>query len=125
MLNTKDRLLGYVKKRIMTDQGWQYFCEDCGDYHTIEHFYKNSSRPFGIFPTCNRLKENKEKSSRDYSMDYFRLNNVSEEDVLETLDLLERMGYDTCGSVHKQFMQKYFPNEIQDTKRHQDIGDNS
>ena len=111
MLSTKDRLLGYVKKRILTEKGWLYFCEDCGDYHNIDNFYKNAARPFGIFPTCNKTK-NTNKGKRDYSMDYFRLNNVTEEDVIETLDLLERIGYDTTGSVHKQFMLKYFPNEV-------------
>lgn len=115
MISTRDRLLGHVKKRIMTESGWLYFCEDCSDYHPKDFFYKNTSRPFGIFPTCNKLK-NRESGPRDYSMDYFRLNNVTEEDIEDTLDLLEKMGYDTCGDVHKQFITKHFPNGIQNKK---------
>lgn len=110
----------------MTDDGWRYFCSECNDYHHYDAFYKAPSRPFGIFSSCSKSK-NLHKSPRtkkDPSLDkidtsYLKLNKVDEDDVKDTIDLLEQMGYNTTGNVHQQFLKKY-QNEIQKalSKRH-------
>ena len=131
MASTRERLLGYVVKRVMTDEGWRYYCTECCDYHPIQQFYKAANRPFGIFSHCSKLKHPTKKKNRitDPSLSkvdtsHLKLNKVNEEDIKNTIDFLEQIGYDTTGNVHEQFIKKY-ENEIQRaiSKRHANPND--
>lgn len=106
MASTKERLLGFSKKRILTEDGWLYFCVDCHDYHKWDAFYRNRDRPFGIMPTCSKSKKGKQTKS-DPELAHLKLGNVTEKDIQATIDFLELMGYDTTGNVHEQFLKKY------------------
>ena len=55
---------------------------------------------------------------------HLKLNKVNEEDIKNTIDFLEQIGYDTTGNVHEQFIKKY-ENEIQRaiSKRHANPND--
>ena len=105
----------------MTDEGWRYFCSDCNDFHHIDAFYKSKEKPFGIFPSCSaakkthaRKKREKPNSAKNVDTSYLKLNKVNDSDINNTIDLLERLGYDTTGNVHEQFLNKY-KNEIRKT----------
>lgn len=113
-VSTRERLLGFVQKRIMTDDGWRYFCCECNEYHHIDEFYKAPGRPFGIFSSCSKSKtKNKTRASKkDQSLNsvdvsHLKLNKVQERDIENTIEFLEKIGYDTTGNVHQQFMKKY------------------
>jgi hypothetical protein len=114
MASTQERLLGFVQRRIMTEQGWVYHCSECCVYHPIENFYKNANRPFGIFSSCSKMKGkgSKTKPKIDPSLAKMdttglKLNKVTEDDVKNTIEFLELIGYDTTGNVHEQFKIKY------------------
>ena len=42
----------YLKRRMLTDDGWVYFCRMCGKYIPQTQFYKSSKTPFGIDTKC-------------------------------------------------------------------------
>lgn len=114
MASTEERLLGFVLKRIMTDEGWKYFCTECSEYHHYDAFYRAPGRPFGIFSTCSKQKQKtKGRGTKiDHSLDkidtsHLKLNKVSQEHIEETIDLLKLLGYDTSGNVHEQFIKKH------------------
>lgn len=121
MASTEERLLGYVQRRIMTENGWRYYCTECNDYHHYEEFYKAASRPFGIMSHCSEKRrgrfigkrEKKDPNIEKVDTSYFKLNKVTEEDIKNTLDLLNSIGYDTTGNVHEQFIKKH-ENEIRE-----------
>ena len=115
MASTKERLQGFVQRRIMTDSGWKYFCTECNDYHPADDFYKAANRPFGLFSHCSKTRQNKNKKGepalRNVDTTHLKLNKVTEEDIQNTLEVLTKFGYDTTGNVHEQFLKKY-ENEI-------------
>lgn len=106
--STRDRLRGYLEKRILTEQGWKYFCVGCQDYHEASKFYKTKANPWGLTSICsdhkrrnNKIKDNSEGSS------HLKLSSITQKDIEATLDLLNTLGYNTYGNVHQQFMKKY------------------
>jgi hypothetical protein len=114
MASTEERLLGFVHKRIMTDDGWRYFCTECTEYHPYDAFYRAPGRPFGIFSTCGKTKQanrakrtKKDPTLENIDTSHLKLNKVSQDHIEETIDLLKLLGYDTSGNVHEQFLKKH------------------
>ena len=106
MGNTKIQRL--QKRRIMSNSGWLYFCNQCGDYKTEQEFYKSKSTPFGVTYKC-RLHFKYEEPA-DPKFEYLKLNPITDEDLDQTKTVLENLGY-TFGPneepVWKQFNRKH------------------
>jgi hypothetical protein len=101
--------IDFTKRRLWLEDGVYYFCTLCGDYKLETEFYKSKHTPFGITYKC---KEHYKKSQepKDNSMDYLKLNPVSQQDLEETKLLLSRLGYKTePGSqpIWQQFNTKH------------------
>ena len=83
----------YLKRRMLTDDGWVYFCRMCGKYIPQSQFYKSSKTPFGIDTKCKLHYSHKKDEKVDKDMDYLKLNPISDEDFIGTQRLLENLGY--------------------------------
>ena len=81
------------KRRIMTDNGWQYFCNQCGDYKPENEFYNSKSTPFGVTYKC-RLHFKYDEPA-DPKLDYLKLTPITDEDLEETERVLNNIGYKT------------------------------
>lgn len=98
----------YLSRRMMGENGWTYFCRQCGTYLPEKDFYKRKDMPWGMDASCKI--HSKDKSSPDPEMDYLKLNALTEQDFIDTQNFLKKIGYCFgCGkTVHQQFMEKYF-----------------
>ncbi len=106
MISTRQRLQGFIEKRIMTETGWRYFCADCNDYHEESKFYRQQGRPFGLMGTCSQSKKGVDKNP-DKQLQHLKLGNVTADDIAATIDLLNTLGYNTYGNVHEQFLIRH------------------
>jgi len=109
MLSTRERLTGYSKRRIMTDDGWKYFCADCNDFHPKSWFYLDQKKPFGVFPSCSRNKgagTTKKSEKSDVLTKHLKMQPISEDDIRIVLGFLTHLGYDVDKGVHQQWMEK-------------------
>jgi hypothetical protein len=107
MASTRQRLQGYIEKRILTEEGWLYFCSDCQDYHVESRFYRQTDRPYGIMGSCSQSKKGQYDRNPDKGLSHLKLGNISQDDIQGTIDLLETLGYNTSGNVHEQFILKH------------------
>lgn len=105
---TKKQFQQYLSRRILGDNGFQYFCRICGEYKPENDFYKSKESIWKVDTKCKIHYTRKEKDD-DPEMDYLKLNPLKENDFVETQKLLERMGYDfsTGESIHDQFLKKH------------------
>jgi len=117
MISTRKRLQGFVEKRILTEEGWIYFCSDCNEYHDETKFYKQKDRPYGIMSTCSHAKRGLRDKNPDKTLSHLKFGNITEEDIEGTIDLLETLGYNTFGNVHEQFLKRHNGKINQDGKR--------
>jgi len=71
-----------LSRRIMGEQGWEFFCRLCGKYQPEQQFYKKKGG---------------------------KLDPIREEDFKNTAELLCSLGYnfDNGISIHKQFCKKH------------------
>ena len=81
------------KRRILSAEGWLYFCNQCGDYKPEEEFYKSKSTPFGFTYKCKLHFKYDEPA--DPKLDYLKLNPITDDDLEETEKVLNNMGYKT------------------------------
>jgi hypothetical protein len=86
------RIEQYLKRRMLTDKGWVYFCTSCGDYKPEAEFYRSKSTPFGLTYKC-RIHYKKSDTPSDPAMDYLKLNPLSDKDFEDTQLVLEKLGY--------------------------------
>jgi len=99
----------YLKRRMMTTEGWVYFCTSCGTYKPEKEFYHSKNTPFGLTYKC-RIHYKKDDTPVDPSMDYLKLNPLTDKDFEETQNVLENLGYTFGPSelpVWKQFQIKH------------------
>ena len=99
----------HLSRRIMGDDGlWTYFCRSCGKYRPETEFYKKKGRPFGLDSRC-KLHFNRKDEDDDKSMEYLKLNPLSEDDFKETQEFLVKLGYDfnSKDPIHVQFEKKH------------------
>jgi len=109
-----------LSRRMMTKDGWVYFCTLCGDYRPESSFYKQNNYPsrWGLKSSCKLHREPKQKDNgldkrlkdNKDDMAYFRLHNVTEKDFQETQRFLESIGYDFspgADPVYVQFIKKH------------------
>lgn len=82
----------YLKRRILTDEGWTYFCRICGTYKPQEDFY---TRKTGNFRIDSRCKEHytRKTDNDDPSMDYLKLDPLKENHFHQTQTVLQNLGY--------------------------------
>ena len=103
------RIDSFLKRRMMTTEGWVYFCTSCGDYKPETEYYHSKSTPFGLTYKC-RIHYRKDNTPVDPSMDYLKLNPLKDEDFEDTQTVLEKLGY-TFGPnqlpVWRQFELKH------------------
>jgi hypothetical protein len=105
----QDRLSRFQNRRLLTDQGWVYFCKLCGDYKPESEFYKNKAGHFGLTYKC-REHYKKNPNAGDKTTDHLKLNKLTDEDFVETQKVLEKLGYEFGpGSlpVWEQFNKKH------------------
>lgn len=86
-----ERIQRLQKRRILSDNGWLYFCNQCGDYKTEAEFYKSKSTPFGVTGKC-RLHF-KYEDPADPEFEYLKLNPITDEDLDQTKIVLEKLGF--------------------------------
>lgn len=99
----------YLHRRMLTDDGWVYFCRICGEYKPESEFYKKTDGVFGMDYKCKEHYTRKEEDD-DGEMDYFKLNPLRESDFEGTQRLLQAMGYKFGQGekpVHEQLAEKY------------------
>jgi len=103
------RVESFLRRRMMTEQGWVYFCVGCGDYKPEKEFYHSKSTPFGLTYKC-RIHYRKSETQVDPSMEYLKLNPLTDKDFEDTQIVLENLGY-TFGAgqlpVWRQFEIKH------------------
>jgi len=81
----------YLSRRIMTENGWAFFCRICGEYKPETNFYNSNKTKWGIDNKCKEHYTKKEDDDKE--MDYIKFNPLKETDFIESQKLLERMGY--------------------------------
>lgn len=97
-----------LSRRVLTEDGWSFFCRICGEYKPESDFYKSTKTKWGIDVKC-KLHYTRKNNDDDGEMNYLKLNPIKESDFVETQKLLEKLGYEFNGeeSVHQQFMKKH------------------
>lgn len=83
---------GFLKRRMLTEAGWVYFCTSCGEYKLEKEFYKSKTNPFGLTYKC-RVHYQKDDIVNDPSTNYLKLNPLSDKDFQETELILTNMGF--------------------------------
>jgi len=99
----------YLKRRMLSPEGWTYFCRICGQYKLETEFYARNSEVFGIDTKCKIHYTKKEKGDNG-EMDYIKFNPLKESDFEATQRFLESIGYKfgvNEESVHIQFLKKH------------------
>lgn len=102
----KQEFQQYLSRRVLTKDGWSFFCRICGTYLPETDFYKSRSGNWGMDTRCKIHYTRKES---DDGMDYLKLDALKEKDFIEAQKLLQRMGYKfgTDKSIHQQFLDKW------------------
>jgi len=97
----------YLSRRMMSDNGWVYFCRQCGVYLLETEFYKSKDSKWGLDSRC-KIHHSRKDSDDDGEMSYLRLNPITEQDFIDTQQLLQRLGYTFTGeTVNHQFLRKH------------------
>lgn len=87
------RIQRLQKRRIMSENGWLYFCSQCGDYKLEGEFYNSKSTPFGVTYKCKLHFKYDEPA--DPKFDYLKLNPITDDDLDEAEKVLNHLGYKT------------------------------
>jgi hypothetical protein len=87
------KIQSFQKRRILSDEGWLYFCNQCGDYKPEQEFYKSKHTPFGVTYKCRLHFKYTEPADPEY--DYLKLNPITDQDLEDTEKVLNKMGYKT------------------------------
>ncbi len=98
-----------LSRRYLGDDGyWYLFCRSCGKHRVETEFYNKKGSLYGKSPRC-KLHFNKRDEDDDKSMDYLKLNPLTEDDFKGARDVLTKMGYDFDSelTIHQQFMKKH------------------
>lgn len=98
-----------LKRRMLMEDGWNYFCRICGEYKPESNFYKSKTGLFKIDTRCKIHYEKKNKEETN-EMDYLRLDPLTDNDFEGAQRLLERLGYKFgvgIPPVHIQFEIKH------------------
>jgi hypothetical protein len=98
----------YLSRRILGDNGFQYFCRICGEYKPENEFYKSKEGMWKIDTKC-KIHYTRKEIDDDDEMSYLKLNPLKEQDFINTQIFLEKLGYDFSKgiSVHDQFVKKH------------------
>jgi hypothetical protein len=99
----------YLSRRIMTENGWEFFCSHCGCFKSENDFYKSNKTKWGIDNKC-KIHYSRKDPDDDGEMNYLKLGPIKESDFIEVQKFLSRIGYKFGPdekSVHEQFMDKY------------------
>ena len=94
-----------LKRRMMLDNGWNYFCRICGTYLPEQNFYKSKTGLFKIDTRCKLHYEKKDKEETN-EMDYLKLDPLSDNDFEGAQRLLETLGY-KFGIEHPPIHQQF------------------
>ena len=107
----KEQINFNLRRRMMTEDGWIYFCRNCGTYLPETNFYKSKTGPFKISTQCKLHYSKKDKDeSNDIDMEYLKLDPLQDEDFTGVQRLLETLGYEfgvDIPPVHIQFNTKH------------------
>jgi len=98
-----------LSRRYIGDDGhWYLFCRSCGKHRPETEFYNKKNSPFGKDSRC-KIHFNKKEKDDDPSMNYLKLNPLTENDFKMAKELLVMMGYrfDTDIPIHIQFNRKH------------------
>ena len=98
-----------LKRRMMLEDGWNYFCRICGEYKPENQFYKSKTGLFKIDTRCKIHYERKDKEETN-EMDYLKLDRLSDSDFEGAQRLLETLGYKFGighPPIHIQFNSKH------------------
>lgn len=82
----------YLNRRILTQEGWSYFCRICGTYKLETEFYSSKRGSFNIDTKCKEHYTRRSKDD-DKEMDYLKLDPLRENHFHQTQRLLENLGY--------------------------------
>ena len=102
------RFQQHLNLRMMSNDGWLYFCRQCGDYLPEDQFHKRKGTTWGYNSSCKNHGQHI-KTEYDADMEYLKLNPITENDFIEMRKFLKQMGYCfDCGkTVHEQFLDKH------------------
>lgn len=107
----KEQINFNLRRRMMTEDGWIYFCRNCGTYLPETNFYKSKTGPFKISTQCKLHYSKKDKDeSNDIDMEYLKLDPIQDEDFQGVQRLLETLGYQfgvDIPPVHIQFNTRH------------------
>lgn len=99
----------HLSRRVLTENGWEFFCRICGEYKPEHEFYNSNKTKWGIDTKC-KMHYGKKDEDDDGEMDYLKLNPIKESDFIEVQTILEKMGYKFGPdepTVHEQFMERH------------------
>lgn len=107
-MNKKQPFEDQLSRRYLGEEGWMLFCRSCGRHRPETEFYAKKGRPFGKDSRC-KLHHSRKDEDDDGTLDYLKLNPLSEGDFKETRDVLIRLGYDFNSEdpIHVQFEKKH------------------
>jgi hypothetical protein len=99
----------YLNRRMLTEQGWVYFCRICGEYKPQQEFYNRKDTKFGIETRCkiHFTKKGKDDEGGD---NHLKLAPLRKDDFLGAQKLLEGLGYKFGVNeltVYQQFLSKH------------------
>jgi len=99
-----------LRRRMLSEEGWVYFCRICGKYLPESEFYKSKAGGFGIQTKCKHHYKKNSVEPYDPEMEYLKLQPIQDDDFYETQKLLESLGYEFGPGkepVYKQFEKKH------------------
>lgn len=99
----------YLNRRMLTDEGWVYFCRICGEYKPEKEFYNRKDTKFGIETRC-KIHFTKKDEGDDGKDNHLKLAPLTKEDFRGAQKLLEGLGYKfgkNEPTVHQQFLIKH------------------
>lgn len=100
MMGKSNKIDSYLKRRMLTENGWVYFCRLCGDYKPETDFYKSKDTHFGITYKCKIHYKKTTEEEEDPSLKHLKLTTLTDSDFEGTQEVLEKLGY------------KFGPNEL-------------
>jgi hypothetical protein len=105
----KKEFVNNLRRRYLNEDGfWMVFCRTCGKHRPETEFYKKKGRPFGLDTRC-KIHFNSKDEDDDPSMNYLKLNPLTDDDFKGAREVLQRLGYsfDTDVPIHIQFAKKH------------------
>lgn len=104
----KSKFEEQMSRRYMGQDGWMLFCVACGKHRLESDFYNKKGSRFGKASRC-KLHFNTREPDDDKSMDYLKLNPLTEDDFKGARDILIKLGYDFNSEdpIHVQFEKKH------------------